>query len=81
MSTQANPRNEADVTYTIVINERQRKLIQQALSDLIVNREDYTDDQVEEGDDEALESLADMFDSNGSVGPLAPSPAVNGLTL
>lgn len=81
MSTQTNPRNEADVTYTIVINERQRKLIQLALNELIASREDYTDDQVEEGDDEALESLADMFDPNGSVGPLAPSPAVNGLTL
>lgn len=81
MSTQTNPRNEADVTYTLVINERQRKLIQLALNELIASREDYTDDQVEEGDDEALESLADMFDPNGSAGSLAPSPAVNGLTL
>lgn len=68
-------------TYTIVINERQRKLIQLALDELIVNREDYTDDQVEEGEDEVLEFLADMFNPEGSTGPLAISPAVNGFVL
>lgn len=68
-------------TYTIVINERQRKLIQMALEALITSREGLTDEQVETGDDEVLECLADLFNPSGSTGPLAISPAVNGFVL
>jgi hypothetical protein len=81
MSTHPNPRNDADVTYTIVISEQQRRLLQAGMTALIEKCEDYTDDQVAPGDDEAMLSLQDMLDPNGSVGPLAPSPAINGLTL
>lgn len=84
MSTQhtpaVNPRTLADTTYTLVINERQRHLIHLALSKLIASREDYTDDQVVEGDDKELEMLEAMMDPNDED-PLLPSPAVNGLTL
>jgi hypothetical protein len=68
-------------TYTVVINERMRRLIHTALGELIAKREDLTNNQVIPGDDEVLESLVDLFDNNGSTGPLEPSPAVNGFVL
>lgn len=79
MSTQHNPRNEADVTYTIVINEQQRELIQKALTCAILS---LSGSQFLTGEEETVcKDLIDMIRPAGSVGPLAPSPAVNGLTL
>jgi hypothetical protein len=66
-------------TYNLVINERQRQVIMQALAYHISEGFD------EEGDGEfgenTAKSLHDMLNPEGTTGPLAPAPAVNGLVL
>ena len=85
MSTQhtpvINPRTLVDTTYTVVIDERQRRLIHLALVTLTESLEDFFNEQMEEGDDAILRSLEDMLDPEGSTGPLGPSPAVNSFVL
>jgi hypothetical protein len=64
--------------YTIVISERQRYYLHLALSRFI--QHDPGEELDEYGNDIPT-TLADMLDPNGSTGPLAPYPCVNGLVL
>ena len=73
--------------YNIAINERMRRLLKEAVTAYIIARMDDEDAYGEEAqvqqqyDDVVLESMQDMLDPDGSTGPLAPSPAVNGFVL
>lgn len=68
-----------DTKYTLVINERQRQVIMQALSCFISEGFDQSGDG-EYGENTAR-SLHDMVDLEGTAGPLSPVPAINGLVL
>lgn len=61
-------------TYTIVINERQRKRIAHALGESVLS---FEEDEVDSDDCKMDMVLCDMF----SDPELAPSPAVNGFVL
>ena len=63
-------------TFTIVINERQRKLLWRAMRAL----QNATDD-APSCEFEMMESLEDMLCMSGSTGPLAISPCVNSFVL
>lgn len=63
-------------TYTVVINERQRKLIHRALRLLLRDTEDAPSCEIE-----LTESLEDMLNPKGSTGPLAASPGINSFVL
>jgi hypothetical protein len=68
-----NPRADADVTYTIVISERQLHYIRLALREFVANDPGEELDTMGQDIPTVLEEmLADA---------LAPSPAVNGLVL
>lgn len=71
-----NPREQADVTYTLVINARQLHYIQLALREFIGNNPDEELDDMGQDIPTVLEEM--ISDPNN---PLLPSPAVNGLTL
>ena len=63
-------------TYTIVINERMRRLLHMGLGELDSNVRNEccaSDDPVTEDDIEVINSLQDMLDPNGTVGPLVPN--------
>lgn len=74
-------------TYTIVINERMRRLLHASVKALIIAQLDDEDAATPEArleqqtDDEVLESMLDMLDPNGSVGPLHPHPAINSFVM
>jgi hypothetical protein len=68
-------------TYTIVIDERQREILHRATQGLIDQENDGGDPHYNEADYEILESLEDMLNSEGSLGPLTPSPCVSWFTL
>lgn len=71
-------------TYTLVINDRMRRLLQQAVSSLIDARaddQDAEDMEEQQRDDEVLDSMADMLNPEGSTGPLVLSPCVNSFVL
>ncbi len=68
-----NPRSDADVTYTIVISERQLHYIRLALREFVASDPGEELDTMGQDIPTVLEEmLADA---------LAPSPAVNGLVL
>lgn len=68
-------------TYTLVINERMRKLLHMMSAELAGRINDGEDVPIDDADKEVVISMADMLDPEGSIGPLAPSPAVNGFVL
>jgi hypothetical protein len=63
-------------TFTVVINERQRKLIHRALRLLLQDTDDAPSCEIE-----LAESLEDMLNPKGSTGPLVASPAINSFVL
>ena len=79
MSTQhtpaavVNPHEQADTTYTLVINERQLHYIRLALREFVANDPGEELDEFGQDIPTTLEELL--------VDPLLPNPAVNGLTL
>jgi len=68
-------------TYTVLINERQRKMLHRAVQVLIEEENGGGDPQYDEDDYDVLVSLEDMLNATGSTGPLAPSPCVNSFVL
>lgn len=65
-------------TFTIIINERQRKLLWRAMRALLADPESNDAPSCEI---ELMESLEDMLCLSGSTGPLDPSPAVNSFVV
>ena len=63
-------------TFTIVINERQRKLLWRAMRALQAATDDAPSCELE-----MMDSLEDRLCMSGSTGPLAISPCVNSFVL
>ena len=82
MSTQTtpaavvNPREQADVSYTLVINARQLHYIQVAMREFVASNPDEELDDFGQDIPTVLEEML-----SDPKNPLLPSPAVNGLTL
>jgi len=70
-----NPRDDADVTYTIVINERQLHYIRLALREFNASNPGEELDELGQDIPTVLEEM--LHPSN----PLAPSPSINALVL
>lgn len=74
-------------TYNILINERMRRLLKDAVTAYIISRFDDEDAATEEGrvqqqyDDAVLESMQDMLMPEAEHGSLAPTPTVNSFVL
>jgi hypothetical protein len=68
-----NPRAEADVTYTICINERQLHYLRRAMSEFVQNDPGWEEDESEQDIPTALNEML--------AGDLARSPYVNGFVL
>lgn len=71
-----NPRELADMTYTLVINERQLHYIRLALREFVAGNPGEELDEHGQDIPTVLEEM--LSDPNA---PLMPSPAVNGLTI
>lgn len=68
-----NPRADADVTYTIIIDERQLHYIRLALREFVAND---PGEELDEFGQDIPTVLEEML-----AGELSPSPCVNGLVL
>lgn len=71
-------------TYTIVINERMRRLIHMGLIELESNAENEccaSEESPTEDDFEVIRSMQDMLDPNGTVGPLVANGEHNCFVL
>ena len=66
-----------ETIYNLVINERQRAVIQAALATHI--SEGFDDEHDGQFGENTAKSLHDMLNPEGSTGPLVPAPGVNGL--
>ena len=71
-----NPREQADVSYTLVINARQLHYIQLALREFVANN---PEEELDEFGQDIPTVLEEMISDPRN--PLLPSPAINGLTL
>jgi hypothetical protein len=74
-----NPRADADVTYTVIIDSDQRALITKLINYGIASL--HNTQWLNKEEEEMALSLKDMLDPAGSTGDLVPSPSINSFVL